>query len=211
MIEIDEDRVSSLVVENQQAFRLLLTDLCMQAEGFNGSTVLSEANKPISIAKNIEIIKDFAPFEFNGKALQTKLTNAIDAISRNEQHWLRTQELLNSCEMYIGELAEDFQCDIECSKLSFTGILKSLGISAAGKSEDQIGEVLNYMELVRQIDRDRLFVTVNMRSWFDDESMKCFFKDVLGKKLRLLLLESTSRRRLENERRWTVDHDLCEF
>ncbi len=42
-------------------------------------------------------------------------------------------------------------------------------------------------------------------------AMDRFFKDVLGKKLRLLLLESTSRRMLENERRWTVDRDLCEF
>ncbi|MBR0157316.1 MAG: hypothetical protein IJM20_07370 [Clostridia bacterium] len=42
-------------------------------------------------------------------------------------------------------------------------------------------------------------------------AMDRFFKDVLGKKLRLLLLESTSRRMLENKRRWTVDRDLCEF
>ena len=76
-----------------------------------------------------------------------------------------------------------------------------------GCNIEPIGEVLNYMELVRQIDHDRLFVTVNMRSWFDDDSMDRFLKDVLGKKLRLLLLESTARPLLQNEYRLTVERD----
>ena len=52
---------------------------------------------------------------------------------------------------------------------------------------------------------------VNMRSWFRDSDMERFMKDVVGKKLKALLLESGDRLKLEYERRRIIDCDLCEI
>ena len=67
------------------------------------------------------------------------------------------------------------------------------------------------MELVRELDRDRLFIMTNMRTYFSDEEMETFVESVCLHDFRVLLLESTSSVRLKSTKRFTVDDDLCEF
>ena len=211
VIEIREGRVSSLVIENQQCFRELLNDLAIQTDGGDGKTVLSNDNKPVAVQKNMEILSCFAPFPFSTKAIQNKLVSAVIAEAVSETHWQVTSELLASIEKYLTELSADLPCGIDCSKLSFEGILKSVGITPVCGADEPVGQVIEYMELVRALLGDRLFVAVNMRSWFGDKEMELFVKDVIAKKLYLLLVENCDRPRLPGEMRWTVDKDLCEF
>ena len=65
------------------------------------------------------------------------------------------------------------------------------------------------MELIREFVGDKLFVTVNFRSWFDDDSTELFMKTVLEHKYKLLMLESSERKRLSSEKRIIIDEDMC--
>ena len=67
------------------------------------------------------------------------------------------------------------------------------------------------MELVREFDRDKLFVLVNLRSFFDDHDVERFLKTIEEHGHRVLLMDGTERKRLPMERRITIDIDLCEF
>ena len=67
------------------------------------------------------------------------------------------------------------------------------------------------MELMRELDRDRLFIMINMRSYFSNEEMERFVESVCLHDFKLLLIESTSRSILNNTKRYTIDEDLCEF
>ena len=66
-------------------------------------------------------------------------------------------------------------------------------------------------ELVRELDRDRLFIMINMRTYFSDEEMERFAESACLHDFKVLLVESSSLSRLENAKRYTVDADLCEF
>ena len=66
-------------------------------------------------------------------------------------------------------------------------------------------------ELVREFDRDKLFVTVNMRTFFADGIMERFLETVRSHEFHVLMLESQSYARLAPEKRITIDADLCEF
>lgn len=67
------------------------------------------------------------------------------------------------------------------------------------------------MELVREFDRDRLFIMINMRSYFSNEEMERFIESACLHDFKLLLIESASRNILKNTKRYTADEDLCEF
>ena len=71
--------------------------------------------------------------------------------------------------------------------------------------------IFSYMETVRELDRDRLFIMVNMRTYFSDEEMERFTESACLHDFKLLLLESISHPPLKHVRRYTVDSDLCEF
>lgn len=210
VIEMDDEHITSIVIEDQACFRDLVCDISAQVDGLDGSAVLSINNKLMQISKSVEILQCFAPFDMSRKPLLSKLINTLDQTAADDSTWLRTQELLVSIEKHIAELAIDLPCGVECGKLTFAGILKSVGITIY-ESSDPLENVLNYMELVRELDGERLFIAINMRSWFTDKSMNSFVKDVVSKKLRLLLLESCERPILTFEKRYTVDADRCEF
>lgn len=71
--------------------------------------------------------------------------------------------------------------------------------------------LIDYMELVREFERDKLFVYVNLRSFFSHEEIERFLRTALDHGYRILLIDAQSHEKLQLENRVTVDNDLCEF
>lgn len=67
------------------------------------------------------------------------------------------------------------------------------------------------MELVCELERDKLFIMVNMRSYFSDEEMEKFTESVFLHAFKVLLVENSEMPRLKYSRRYVVDDDLCEI
>ena len=67
------------------------------------------------------------------------------------------------------------------------------------------------MDLTRELEREKLFVFVNLRSYYSDEEMSRFFSSVLDHEFHVFMVDSIDRPVLPLEARVTVDGDLCEF
>lgn len=72
-------------------------------------------------------------------------------------------------------------------------------------------KIIDYIELVREFLGDKLFIFINMRTWFSDESVNEFLATAVAHEYKVLLIDGFSAPLLENENRLTVDDDLCEF
>lgn len=211
VLTIGGDHVDTLVIEQPDFFRSLLQDLDRQLSGERGRCVLSRDNKVLPIDRNIEIIDSFIRFQMGRKLLLTKLTNRLEALAMNEENYLRTARFTGELEQYIMELSLDLPCGIFCSKMSFGGILHAVGVNIADDHESDLERLLDYMELTRELEHERVFILVNLRSYYSDAEIEDFFASVLAHELLILPVDSVSRPRLKNERRITVDDDLCEF
>ncbi len=211
VLSIGGSAVSTLVIENPLFFRTLLEDMDEQISGGRGSAVISESNRMLSFDRHAEIIDSFLHFRLGRKPLLTKLINRLEATATNEENYLRTAELTSELEKYIMMLSQDLPCGVYCSKMSFGGILRAVGIDIADDCDGDLERLLDYMELTRELDHERLFILVNLRSFYPDAEVEAFFASVLSHELLILPIDSVSRARLKNERRITVDDDLCEF
>ena len=67
------------------------------------------------------------------------------------------------------------------------------------------------MELVREFDRDKLFIFVSLRSYFSPEKIADFFDTIISHEFKVLLVDQLSNEALPNEKRLTIDADLCEI
>ena len=210
-ITFEEGCVSSLVVENASALRRLLEDLYTQQNGGSGFCVLSENDTPISISKFLDLTTSFVPFELNRKSLLNKILSAMEKTAQNETFFLKTQELLSHAENYMSDLSYDQICELEFDKLSVGSLLKAFGIRIYEEEQTTLLKILNYMELVREYDRDKLFVFLNLRSFFEDKEVELFCDSVLAHKFRVLLIEDHERPKLSCEKRRILDADLCEI
>lgn len=52
---------------------------------------------------------------------------------------------------------------------------------------------------------------INMRTYFADCEMETFVESVCLHDFKILLIESSARRKLKNTKRYIIDEDLCEF
>ena len=214
MFEWPATGVPVLIIENQTLFRRMLTDIRLATEGVEAAAILSESDRPVSMARHVVLISDFLHFELNQKSLLNKVCAALEQAALSDEQYLATQTLLTNIETAVEDWAFRFPCDIVVSKLTVTSLLKAVGIVLREEYEGERGEmekVLDYMELVREFDGEKLFITVNMRDWFSDEIVEAFMKTVMAHEYKVLMIESCAHSRLEEEQRVTIDRDLCEF
>ena len=211
LIEVKEGIPFSLVIENQPLFRRVLTDIHSQLLGHDGDTVLSIGNMPVPVNRYADIIESFAPFDINTKALLAKVTADMERTAVDEKHYLSTSQLLSDIERYFSELCFDLPLRTECRKLSAQSLIKAASVAISDDFEDQIEEIVSYMSLILDFDKKKLFVTVNMRSYFDDEEIKRFICAVRQKNISVLMIENCAHNALCGTERLVIDRDLCEF
>lgn len=75
--------------------------------------------------------------------------------------------------------------------------------------EKDIEHILNYMELIRELLGERLFVFVGMKDYFSDQDMQDFLYSVVSHKYLVLLMESRESVVLDKEYRVLFDNDIC--
>lgn len=203
--------VHSLIIENQAFFRRLLTELYEQTNGYDGQCIVSINDAPVACARHAEIIGSFVPFEMNRKPLLTKIASALEKRAASSEYWEKTGGILMELTAYLEELAFDFPCDIRFDKLGINGMIKAASPELRDDYTSLGEKIIDYMELVRTFDRDKLFFMVNLRAYIDDAEMNRLIETILAHGYHVLLLESSERPRLEREERWIIDVDLCEI
>ena len=211
VLDFLSDRFNTLVIENPMFFRRFLQDIHCQIQGDDGVAVLSENNMPISFSRNAELLADYISFEVSRKSLVNKILVYMESVAMDEAHYVKTMQLMGELEQYIHQLAFDLPCSIFCGKMHIGGVLRSAGIEIANDYDNDLERILDYMELTRELERDKLFVLVNLRSFYPDAEVSAFCTSALNHGFSVLLVDSVSRKLLPNEKRVTVDSDLCEF
>ena len=211
ILSFDEGVAVELVIENRKFFCDLVNSLSLQTDGAAGDAVLSLADKPVEFARHADMTVQFAPFLLNRKTLLTKLQAYLEKKALMAENYSETMEILNRTEGYVQHLAEELPFAIDCKKVAIGYLIKALSPECEESGESTIEKVFTYMEMVRELDCERLFIMVNMRTYFSDEEMARFVESVNLHGFQLLLLESTAFPGLKDVKRYTVDEDLCEF
>lgn len=182
-----------------------------KTDGFPGKTVLSEKAAPPDWSKHGELLDSYLSFQLNRKSLLTKITASMEAVATSEGFYTRTMELLSQIECYLDDLAFSMDCDVICGEATVSALLKAAGVSLRDDYIDPLERLLDYMELVRSYERDKVFVFVNLRSFFADDPIRSFLRTAIDHQLTLLLVDAWDHPKLPEETRLIIDKDLCEI
>ena len=116
-----------------------------------------------------------------------------------------------SVELWLNDLAYDYPCDIVFSNISIPALLKAACPELRGENASIAERVLDYMELIEEFDRRKLFFTLNMRSYVADEEMDRFAHTVVSHGYSVIAIEAHAYPMLSMEKRVVIDSDLCEI
>lgn len=210
-IQFEENVLNTLVIENGKLFRDIVDDLRRQVNKEEGEIVFSVNDTPLGLDGNAEVITEFLELDVNQKGLLSKAQAMLEKEAVNQQHYMETQELLSSMARYVQKLAFSCPCDIECGKLTVSNLLKMSGIYISTVYHNLLEKIIDYMSLARDLEKDKLFIMVNMRSWFTEEEMQLFIQTVMVHKYRVFLIDNREYPRFSMEKRIIIDRDLCEI
>lgn len=209
-IEFEENTINSLIVENQNLLFEMINDLNNQTEGLDGKFVLSEDNEPIEIRKYAELITGLVPFTMNKKDILTKLYADIQKKALAADMFEYTNRILSDIERYVCDLSDIYSNELECtSAADIVPLLKMFNLKFAEEGKSLCEKLLDYFEAATYYKGKRLFITVNLRSFIDDQKADLFFKGVAMRKINLLCIDSYAYDKLSYEKRVIIDRDLC--
>lgn len=191
--------VHTLVIENQCMFRNLLIDLYNQSQGNDGRSVVADEYKPLPFQKYCEVLSQFVPFSLNKKSVVTKIGQLLAKRAVDSKYFLKTTELMTEIESLMYELAFDLDADIEFNSINVESLIKSVGVSLKEEYESLAEKIIDYMELVNSLERKKLYILINLRSYISDEEMIYFIETVLQHKFDVIIIESAERPILEGE------------
>lgn len=210
IFDTSEEKVNSLVIENPKLMYTICYDLYNQILGNAGKSVISSEDKVLDVSKNVELINHFVPFEINSKALLSKLSSRFEGIAVGSDFFEKTMQELSNLEKYLYDISDCLTGNIVFSKLSVASLLKASGLEFENAYDNLAEKVIDYMELVREYDKDKLFILVNFRSFISDEDAYHFIDTVKRQLYNVILIEGYEHKLLLNEKRYLVDEDLCE-
>ncbi|NLD86931.1 MAG: type II-A CRISPR-associated protein Csn2 [Clostridiales bacterium] len=209
VFDTEIDKINTLVVENQRLLFNLLTDINAQLDGHDGRAIVSRDNTPLQTSKYLELLDRFVPFDINRKQLLSAAAARLEKIAVEDISFVKTMELLGALEEHLSTLAFELNCDIDFPKLSISSLIKASGISFRDDYPTLGEKLTDYFEAVTELERPKLFITLNLRSFISDEETELLLDTVIGNGYNMIMIESSERARLKKEKRHVIDADLC--
>lgn len=207
-IHFYENIVNVLVIENQEIFTLFLEKL-MSQEDDEAGILLSEEETKLPIGKWVEIIHSPFFLDLNSKKILSHLYQEIKVISDTE--FTEEVENINSAIVsYLDHLLLKVPYPITFNlELDVLAMFKQYEVRMEQNQLPLCERLLNYMQLIQLLCGVKLIVLVNIKSYLSNAQLQEIYKTAFYNKIQLLLLESSEKDVLSEEKYCIIDKDKC--
>ncbi len=202
---------NTIVIESPQFLTKLLLDIYAQIDHQEGRCIVSIDNKPVPLSKYVEVLSDILRFDINKKPLLNRIATAISNRLIESEYYEATMKILADIERVLDDIVYDMDGDLIFPGLSSVGLVKMANPVIADDFERITDRIIEYMDLVTIYESEKLFITLNMRSFIDDEEMQAFADTIIRHGFQVLSIENREYDTLAQECRFIIDEDLCEI
>ena len=188
IIDFEDNRLNTILVENREYFRSLVSSFIGQTGGMDGKFSLSHENKSIDLSKGVLVISDIFNLESGLKKTNSKISKYIKTLSFDS--FEESKKIIFDIETYIDNLLDNVDLPIVRSEsLAIEDVLK-VGDIHVEQGDDIIDNLINVFNVCTALMGIRLFVFVNIHSLMSQSEWYRFVKTVLLKESNILVIES---------------------
>ena len=208
-MELEEDRLNSIIVENETA----LTDIVMKFQkginGESGSVGLYEEDKELSLSKAARLIINPFSVDLNDKQAQKALYKEL-IVAANEDPTEKGAlnqagvEYIDRLLVHISDPNVTFSVEPDME-----GFLKYYNVSFADDYDDLGKRLTEYVRILSIYCRVELFIFVNLKSFLSTDEIESFREMVSYYKAICLIIEPRERIEITAENTIIIDNDLC--
>lgn len=212
-IEIGENLFPVLSIEAPALLRSMVEDLLRQADGSEGSFVLSENWEPIPIHEKAVFLYDPFHIDMNDRKALSALYKNMQQLSVDPDHFVKTQELLSSIHAWLIDMESDMEMPVTHSgSIDIPSLLKAVEVRYDTDLPSLLDTVVRYMHMVCVLRNTRLMICYGFHSIFSASELSRIYDSAAYEKLPLLMLDGQLSGKADGrERIFVVDKDLCEI
>ena len=209
---LDDNVVTEWVIEAPEEFTRYVQELYMQCEGAEGDFVLSDGEKELGIAKNVEFLDSVLDLDVNERKILGKLYADLEQLAYSEKFVVRTQEMIQYMRTYIFELEQetDFMLDVD-DGVDMSAFFKGSCVKLEAVETGILEKIVLYIKVARLLLKKQVFVFVNVRSYLTVRQVEQLIKEAAYQEVQILLIENVMRDCVNSERRCIIDSDKCEI
>ncbi len=208
--ELEEEKISVLIIENKAYFRRILHDLFLQSSGLEGECLFFDNDKELKISKSAEIIIDFFHIDINQTKNLTKLYTALKSDYMGGENYGKYLDLSSNISSFMTELIADFEYDlIYDEQVDLAQFFKAIGLKFSLEEKDFLERLMDYLLLLSKYFQIKIFILVNLKSLLTDDELANFYKFLFYNKIVVLLIESQLKSKNGDEKVRIIDQDLC--
>ena len=193
-ILLDSQRITEWIVESPDLFSQIVQQLQQQINGGSAGFVLSDSEKELDLSKCAEMIINPFAIDFNDKKIQKKLYAELLEISKGEELYLTTQEILNSLNNYFLQLESisgyELETDVEVDMLA---LFKAMGIQVQDYAADFFETLIQYIKVMADLMKKKLIIFVNIRSYLNDIQIEQVSEIAVYNEIAILFIENIQR------------------
>lgn len=209
-IEFKENIINILVIENKKLFREMIQQFTHSLVGLESKWVLSDNGKLIGLNKVAIMIHDPLNIDLNERKILDGLYNEMATVALNGSHYMETTEIRNSLTAYVNNIIHDMEHSfLEINDMSLPNLFKLLGVHFEDYDGGPLEKISSYAYLCSIFKKCKIVAFVNLKTYFSDEELIRFYKDMEYKKIMVLLIENREFPELPNEKITVIDSDLC--
>ena len=203
---------SEWIIESPRMFAGYLQELYGQCAKKEGRFVLSVGDKEIDLAKAAEIITDPFSVDLNGRKILNKLYAELNELSKGEEMYTRTLELVGRIQEYILQLEGNTSHILQFnSDIDIPGLLKVMDVKLEDLEGDFFERLCSYIKSAVNVLGIKIFVFVNLRSYLPDMQMQGLIQEIRYQEVQALFIENQERACIEGGMRYIIDKDRCEI
>lgn len=206
-----ENQITTLVLESPRLYMETLSQWMRQSQGEDERWVLSNAGEILPLSKKGEIIINVFDLDMNQRKLITQLYELTTREVQNSELLLNWRELEQSMIQAMDQMVESidygttYHVEVELKEF-----LKFMNLKFTDDTENLIDKIMDYVLLVHKILKIEVFIFVNLKMYFDTETLNLLMQRFLYEKISILLLEGrVCEEKLDQENVIIVDKDAC--
>lgn len=205
----EENQVQVLVVENQQVYSRLIGTIVQQISGEESIWQFSDGDKELQISKSVSLVHSPFLLELNSNKSLNYLYKEMQTVA-NDFCSDSTGEINSSIVDYLDVIIQKLPYPVEFNlDLNVIDIFKLYDVHFDFQNSSLIEKVLNYIQLEKVLFGTKLIIFINMKDYFDNNEMQEIYKTAFYYKTPILLIESSQRDCLEEEKYCIIDKEKC--
>jgi len=209
----EENQVLVWTIEHKHKFYDYVTTLQEQIDHHDeaGTFVLSENTKILPLHKHAVMLSNPFLFDIGQRKIQQAFLELLEKEAL-ENHYLQVSEIYRQLSLLLQDLDVSFGGNMTYhTDIDVKGLLKLCKAAPSLESDSVVERLINFTEIVQELQLGRLLVLVNFMSVMTDEEKAHLYQYITSKKMAVLLIEPHTTEKLKYEKQLFLDQDLCEI